>query len=116
MHFSAGTVRGAAVAGRGVTSRERPGGRGDGGEESRGKKNGCWRERGDDCMKRKENKTIMTPVIHPTFCLLIIMFGLHSMLQYMTTVPDKVIIFQFARLHFLNQWNRLCDLRFKSLL
>lgn len=69
VYSSAGTVRAAAVVGRGVTSRERPGGRGDGGEERRGEKKGCWRERGDDCMKRrkkKEKTTIMTPVIHPT--------------------------------------------------
>lgn len=32
-----GTVRGADVAGRGMTSRERPGGRGEGGEKKRGK-------------------------------------------------------------------------------
>lgn len=119
MHFSQWGLPGAAVTGRGVTSRERPGGRGDGGEERRGKKNGCRRERGDDCMKREKNpnknKTRMTPVIHPAFCLFTIMFGLHSILQYMTSVPDKVITFLFTRLLlFLKHLNRLCDLCFQS--
>lgn len=56
LFFPVGTVRGAAVAGRGVTSRERPGGRCNGGDEERrrGEKKGCRRERGEDCMKKKK--------------------------------------------------------------
>lgn len=66
------SLSGADVAGRGVTSRERPGGRGGGGEEKRGKEKGRRRERGDDCIKGNQTNqtkktTIMTPVIHPTF-------------------------------------------------
>lgn len=62
---------GADVAGRGVTSRERPGGRGGGGEKRRGgrRRDGGERERGDDCIKgktKKEKKATMTSVIHPT--------------------------------------------------
>lgn len=65
--------------------------------------------------KGKQNKTRMAPVIHPAFCSLTIMFGRHSILQYMTSVPDKVIIFLFTRLLlFLNQLNRPCELCFKS--
>lgn len=52
----------ADVAGRGVTSRERRGGRREGrgtdreggGDEERGKEKGRRRERGDDCIKGKQ--------------------------------------------------------------
>lgn len=60
-----GTVRGAAVAGRGVTSRERPGGRCDGGDEERrrGEKKGCRRERGEDCMKKRKKQYEKKPLV-----------------------------------------------------
>lgn len=57
----------ADVAGRGVTSRERPGGRreGRGGGMRRGERRRDEGESGG-MTASKENKTIMTPVIHTT--------------------------------------------------
>lgn len=63
MLYADSWVLGADVEGRGVTSRERPGGICEGGDEERGKEKGRRGERGDDCIKGKQ-KTIMTPVIH----------------------------------------------------
>lgn len=51
--FSLVTIRVADVAGRDVTSRERPGGRGEGGDEKRGKEKVQMSEPGDDCMLRR---------------------------------------------------------------